>query len=80
MDKQAIKDLTYGGLIELMRNNKYYYYSQVGANFCHWTDAGKEALAEYMNIVGHKMLEAEKEELDQRAKNMVLTTLKGEVT
>ena len=52
MDKSAVKDLIFGGLHELMKNRKYYYYSTVGQNYSHWTDEGKEALAEYLQIMG----------------------------
>ena len=78
MDKQSLKEFTYGGITELMRNRKYYYHSSVGVNYSHWTDEGKEALAEYMNLIGYKMLEVEEAELRQRAKDMVIKGLKGE--
>jgi hypothetical protein len=79
MDKQAIKDLMYGGVTELMRNRQYFYRSSVDAQYSHWTEDGQAALAEYMNIISYKMQETEEVELDTRAKEMVLTTLKGEV-
>lgn len=80
MDKQAVKDTMFGGIHELMRNRKYYYHSSVGAGYSHWTEEGKEALAEYMNIMGWKLLEAEEAELNQRSKDMVIKGLKGEKT
>lgn len=78
MDKVAIKEFIYGGVQELMRNRKYYYHSQVGINYSHWTDEGKQALADYMNLIGYKMIEAEEVELRQKAKDMVIKGLKGE--
>lgn len=78
MDKQALKEFTFGGITELMRNRKYYYFSSVGSNYSHWTEEGKQALAEYMEIIGYKMLEAEEAELRERSKEMVLKGLKGE--
>lgn len=78
MDRQALKDFTYGGIMELMRNSKYYYHSRVGIHYCHWTDDGKAALAEYMHLIGSKMLEVEEAELRERSKQMVLKGLKGE--
>ena len=77
MERAAIKDLTYGGLMELMKNRKYYYFSTIGPTYCHWTEEGEKALIEYMNMVGHTMLEAEEKELDTRAKDIVLRGLKG---
>lgn len=78
MDRQALKEFTYGGVLELMRNRKYYYHSTVGINYSHWTDEGKVALNELMNLIGYKMIEAEELELRERSKQMVLNSLKGE--
>jgi hypothetical protein len=78
MDKSAIKELMYGGVQELMRNRKYHYHSSVGVNYSHWTDEGEKALADYMNLIGWKMLEAEEAEIRKKAKEMVISGLKGE--
>jgi hypothetical protein len=78
MDKQSLKEFTYGGITELMRNRRYYYHSSVGMNYSYWTDEGKEAIIEYMSLIGYKMLEAEEAELRQRSKDMVINGLKGE--
>ena len=77
MNKSAIKDLVYGGMTELMKNKTYYYHSSVGANYGHWTEHGKEALTEFMNLVAGKMYEAEQADLDSRAKQQVLDQLKA---
>jgi hypothetical protein len=77
MDRRAIKDFAYGGIMELMRNRQYYYNSGVGSSYSHWTDEGKEVLIEYMTIVAGKMHDAEQAELDARAKELVLRELKG---
>ena len=78
MEKQAIKDIMFGGLAELMKNRKYYYYSNIGNGYCHFTDDGVVALIEYMNLIGAKLYEAETAELDKRAKDLVIKGLKGE--
>jgi hypothetical protein len=78
MDREAVKDLTYGGVMEILHNRKFYYHSAIGAQYSHLTGDGEKALMEYMKLMSHKMLEAEEAELDQRAKQMVLKTLKGE--
>lgn len=77
MEKGAIKDLVHGGLLELMNNRNYFYRSSVGKDYSHLTDAGKEAVAEFIDMVAWKMLEAEEQALDKRAKDMVLKELKG---
>ncbi len=77
MDRTAIKDLVYGGMLELMRNRDYYYNSGVSASYNHWTEQGRIALADYMNLVAGKMWEAEQAELDRRARDLVVKELKG---
>jgi hypothetical protein len=78
MDKQAVKDLMFGGINELMRNRTYYYHSTIGQNYSHWTEEGKTALLDYMHLMGWKLKEAEEAELNRRAKDLVIKGLKGE--
>ncbi len=78
MDRQSTKELMFGGVHELMHNSKYYYHSRVGVNYSHWTEEGVKALADYMNLMAFKMIEAEEAELNQRAKDLVVKGLKGE--
>ena len=77
MDRTAIKDLLYGGMLELMRNRHYYYNSGVNSTYNSWTDEGKQALADSMKLVAGKMWEAEQIDLNSRAKELVLTELKN---
>jgi hypothetical protein len=76
MKKAAIKDLVYGGLEELINNRAYYYHSSIGQSYSHLTDDGKEALVEFMDMIAWKIREAENADLDQRAKQQVLDSLK----
>lgn len=77
MKRGAVKDLLYGGLTEIMHNRNYYYHSGIGSNYSHFTEDGKQAVTEYINLIIGKMYEAEEAELDKRAKDMVLKELKG---
>ena len=77
MDKTAVKDLIFGGIDELMQDKRYYYYSSSGHHYSHWTEAGKQALLEYMQVMGWKLRQAQEEDLDRRAKDMVLRELKS---
>jgi hypothetical protein len=77
MEKGAIKDLVYGGMEELLNNSRYYYHSSVGASYSHLTDAGKDAVTEYMNLMAWKIKEASEADLEVRAKKQVLDALKG---
>lgn len=78
MDKQALKDLTFGGITELMKNRQFYYFSAVGSQYSHWTEEGKSALHAYMELMAYKYHEAETAELDRRAKEMVIGALKND--
>jgi hypothetical protein len=78
MDKSAVKDLIYGGINELIHNDKYYRHSYVGPEYCRFTDAGEVALKEFMAHMAVNMRKAEEADLDRRAKEMVIKGLKGE--
>jgi hypothetical protein len=76
MKKGAIKDLFYGGMLELLNNRNYYYHSSVGSSYSHLTEDGKEAMIEFMNMIAFKMKEAEDADLNNRAKQQVIEQLK----
>ena len=76
MQRPAIKDVVYGGMMEIMRNRQYYYHSGVGSHYSHFTDEGREVMIEFLNTMSGKMMEAEHEELDARAKQQVINELK----
>jgi len=75
MEKPAIKSLIYGGINELMQNEKYYRYSKIGREYCRWTDEGKKALNEFMSDIAYYVYEAEQASLDQRSKEIMLKEL-----
>lgn len=78
MNKQAAKDLVYGGLLELVNNKQFYYTSSISpAEYSHFTDDGKEALIEFMTAMAFVMHQSETADLDKRAKDMVIKELKG---
>ncbi len=75
MDKAFCKDLLYAGITELMENRRYYYTSTVGVNYSHWTEEGKQAVNELLELMTPKIQQAQHNELDRRAKDMVLSGL-----
>ena len=77
MKKAAVKDLMFGGVMELSRNSRYYYHSTVGKTYCYWTEEGKQAISEFMQEMAPMMRLAEQQDLDERAKEMVLKELKS---
>lgn len=70
------KKQVYAGLMEILRDNKYYYNSGLGSRYDHLTDSGVDALKEFINIVAPHMLEAERKNLEELAKKMVVDELK----
>ena len=78
LEKSAVKELLYGGIMEIINNREFYYNSRIGADYNHFTDRGKDAMDEYLKTMANMMLKAEEESLNKRAKDMVLKTLKGE--
>lgn len=78
MEKAALKDMTYGGLMEMIRNRRYYYHSAVGQDYSHFTEEGKQALQEYLNMLAFKMIQAEEADLEKRAQQQTLNILKGD--
>lgn len=78
MKKSAIKDLVYGGLEEIINNRDYYYQSSVKSlDYSHFTEEGRRAVAEFLDLMALKIREAEQEDLDQRAKKQVIDQLKS---
>ena len=78
MEKAALKDLVYGGMVELVNNQDYYYHSTISSNYSKLTDAGVLAMTKYISVMAELMIEAENKSLDKRAKDMVIRGLKGE--
>jgi uncharacterized protein YbcI len=76
MEKQAIKELMYGGLKEIMNNNRYYYKSSVGKTYSSFTESGKQVIQEFVMDLAGYITEAEDAALDERAKELVLKELK----
>jgi 2-oxoglutarate dehydrogenase complex dehydrogenase (E1) component-like enzyme len=71
-----MKDVIYGGITALMDRRENFYKSSIGAEYCHWTDTGKEALQAFIEIMSSQIHKTEENELDRRAKELVLKELK----
>ena len=65
-----------GSIKELLKDRKYFYYSNVGAEYCHLTDEGKEAILNAVNLLGSRMIVALEKEDIERSKRLVLDELK----
>jgi hypothetical protein len=78
MDKEAVKNLMFGGFCELTRDSRFYHHSAVGPEYCYFTDRGKIAITDFMIQMAVNIHKAEVADLDRRAKEMVIKGLKGE--
>lgn len=77
MERRALKEVMYGSIEELMQNSKYYYYSSIGPQYSYWTEAGRTALNEYMDMIAHQIKKCQEEEDIQRSKDLVIKELKS---
>lgn len=78
MNRQALKDLLYGGIEEMTQNPRLFYHSSVGKEYSHWTEVGEKNVTEFMNYMAQEMAKCRAAEDDQRAKEMVLKELKSQ--
>ena len=70
------KRQVYVGLLEILKDQKYYYTSRVGIDYCHLTEDGKTAVLEYITEVAPYMLKKDKETIEALAKSMLWDELK----
>ena len=77
MEKQAIKELIYGGINEMMQNRRYYYNSSIGRSYSNWTPEGEAAMKEFMAEMTKFIYNAEQVALDSRSKDILLKELKS---
>ena len=75
MERQALKELMYGGIEELLRNSRYYYHSSIGPGYSHFTDEGKRNLDEFLDIVAFEMKKCRDAEDEHRSRELVIKEL-----
>jgi hypothetical protein len=78
MNKSVVKDIIYGGIVEMMNNRDLFYNSSVNTKYSEWTAAGIIALQEFLQAMSTQILDSQEEDLNKRAKEMVINGLKGE--
>ena len=78
MERRALKEVLYGGIEELMSNSRYYYTSSISVEYNQWTDEGRAAIAEYIELLSPRIKRCQIEEDLMRSKEMVINELKRE--
>lgn len=79
MKKHVLKDQLYGTILEMTKNPKLYYISTISTKnheYSNWREEGRAEIQEFIEDITRKMLVAEQEELDARAKELVFKELK----
>jgi hypothetical protein len=77
MDKSFLRVVTYGSLLELVSDPKYYYHSVAGKDYSHLTDNGRQAVLDLIETFAYNMIEVSKQEDEQRSRDIVINELKG---
>ena len=70
------KRQVYAGLLEILIDDKYYYHSRVGNDYCYLTEMGKAAVVDYINQVAPIMRKKNEEQLIALAKSFTWEELK----
>ena len=75
--QEANKGTVYGAMLEITKNPRLWRSSPVGREYCHFTDVGREVIADLMQDILRTVDVLEKKVLDQRAKEITMDILKG---
>lgn len=74
LEKSAIKEMLYGGLMELTDNFKYYHKSAQG--YSYWTTEGIEQMTQFVTSMMEMAELAEQDAFEKKAKEFTFQTLK----
>jgi len=66
----------YAGLFEIIKDKDMYYNSPIGKGYSHLTKEGQEAVVKWLELMAPEMHELEQQQLDARAKQLVINELK----
>ena len=73
---KILPNQVYAGLYEILKDQKLYYHSKVGADYCHLTEEGEKAVVKWINMMGPEMHKLYQEEINAHAKKLVWDELK----
>ena len=75
--QEANRGTVYGAMLEITKNPRLWRSSPVGREYCHFTDEGREVIADLMQDILRTVDVLEKRAVDQRAKEITFDILKG---
>lgn len=73
---KLLPNQVYAGLFEILKDKNLYYQSGIDSKYDKFTEKGELAVLEWIKFMAPKMVEVEKQELDARAKQLVVEELK----
>ena len=73
---KVLPNQVYAGIHEILKDQRLYYHSKVGHDYCHLTEDGEKAVLAWINLMGPEMIKLSQIELDARAKQLVIDELK----
>lgn len=73
---KLLPNQVYAGLFEIIKDKNLYYQSGIDSKYNKFTEKGEQEILEWLKLMAPKMLEVEREELDARAKQLVVKELK----
>lgn len=75
--QEANRGTVYGAMLEITKNPRLWRSSPVGREYCHFTEEGREVIADLMQDILRTVDVLEKRAVDQRAKEITFDILKG---
>ena len=76
MSHDVFKRQICSGLLEILKDDNLYYESVMGHKYSKFRDKGERALIDYFTMMAPIILDKERQELDKRAKALVVEELK----
>ena len=70
------KDMLYGALLELVKNQRVWHESTVSVEYSHLTDEGKDAIIHVVEEMFRGLQTINKQEIKEEAKQQTLNALK----
>lgn len=70
------KDMTYGALMELVKNKSVWHESAVSVEYSHLTDDGQKAIVHVVEEMFRGMQTIQQQEIREEAKRQTLAALK----
>ena len=75
--QDANRSTVYGAMLEITKNPRLWRHSNVGREYSYFTEEGREVIADLMQDILRTVDVLERKALEQRAKELVIDTLRG---